>query len=62
MTGHQNFPDFRFAGEAALDDLIADPIVHAMMRVDGLAEADLRRVMAQAAARQRCGGERAYAA
>ncbi len=62
MTEHQTSPKHRFGGEAALDDLIADPIVRAMMRVDGLAEADLRRVMALAAARLRPSGTRARAA
>ena len=30
---------YEFAGEPALDDVFADPIIQAMMRVDGLAEA-----------------------
>ncbi len=38
----------RFSGEPALEDLIADPIVQAVMRVDGLAEADLRRCVSRA--------------
>ena len=37
-----------FSGEPALEDLIADPIVQAVMRGDGLVEADLRRSVSQA--------------
>ena len=41
-----------FAGEPALDDVFADPIVQAVMRVDGLAEADLRRTLCEARGRR----------
>ena len=40
-----------FTGEPALEEVFADPIVQAMMRVDGLLEADLRRTLCQAASR-----------
>ena len=35
-------------GEPALEDVFADPIVQAIMRVDGLVEADLRTALTQA--------------
>ena len=47
-------------GEPTLDDLMADPIFHALMRRDGLNEAGVREVVARAAARVRqgqCGPE-----
>ena len=47
---------YEFAGEPALDDVFADPIIQAMMRVDGLAEADLRNTLLQVGARL-CGSE-----
>ncbi len=37
-----------FAGEPALEDMFADPIVRAVMAVDGLAESDLRSAVRQA--------------
>lgn len=40
-------------GEPSLDDLMADPIVHAVMRRDGLDEACVRRIVAHAAERIR---------
>jgi len=40
-----------YKGEPALADIFAEPIVKAMMRVDGLIEADLRKTLADAEAR-----------
>jgi hypothetical protein len=40
-------------GEPSLDDLMADPIVHAVMRRDGLDETCVRQVAARAAERLR---------
>ena len=48
-------------GEPSLDDLMADPIVHAVMRRDGLDEAFVRRIVEQAAARIRPGAYQATA-
>lgn len=42
MTDRNAMTSGCFAGEPALEDLIADPIVQAVMRRDGLVEADLR--------------------
>ena len=42
-------------GEPSLDELMADPIVHALMRRDGLDEAGVRQVVERAAARVRQG-------
>ena len=41
-----------YSGEPALEEIFADPIVQTLMRIDGLAEADLRRTLLQAGARQ----------
>ena len=48
MTDRKTVPWGRCSGEPALEDLIADPIVQAVMRGDGLVEADLRRCVSQA--------------
>ncbi len=48
MTDCNTMTRGQFSGEPALEDLIADPIVQAVMRVDGLDEADLRRIVSQA--------------
>ncbi len=48
MTDCNTLTQDRFTGEPALEDLIADPIVQAVMRVDGLVEADLRRTVSKA--------------
>jgi len=41
--------DRRWAGcEPALDDMLADPIVRAVMARDGICEHDLRRLVARA--------------
>ena len=44
--------DWRQAGiEPAIDNMLADPIVHAVMRRDGLQEVDIRAVIARASPR-----------
>ncbi len=48
MTDRNAMTSGCLAGEPALDDLIADPIVQAVMRGDGLVEADLRRSVSHA--------------
>ena len=42
---------YEFSGEPTLEDVFADPIIQAVMRVDGLAEADLRRTLCEARGR-----------
>ncbi len=36
------FPDADLAGEPTLDELFGDPIVHLMMKRDGVEERDMR--------------------
>ncbi len=41
--------DWRHAGiEPAIDDMLADPIVHAIMRRDGIGEGEVRAAIAHA--------------
>ena len=48
MTDDDSPARVALTGEPALEDLIADPIVRAVMRVDGLVEADLRDALVRA--------------
>jgi hypothetical protein len=42
----------RFAGEPALSEIFAEPIVRTLMDVDGIAEQDLRQTLMAAIARK----------
>jgi hypothetical protein len=53
ITPHRFRPDRRWAAggiEPDLNDMLADPVVHLVMRRDGVTEAELRRVIAAARA------------
>ena len=49
MTSHHRRPD----AEPTLDDLMLDPIIHLLMRRDGIDEGTVRRIATDAALRLR---------
>jgi len=47
LEGRRKKPVWDGAGEPALNDVLTDPIVHALVESDGMSQADLRRFVSE---------------
>ncbi|GEM_PF-2517100 len=47
LEGRKNQPVWDGAGEPALQDVLSDPIIHAISESDGMTQTDLRRFVSE---------------